>query len=1114
MTAFGCQSATQLLRHLTVATSGPIVLHCRFLFAFIAYSLAAWLVPTAATAEETLNTLLTDHCMDCHDSVTTEGELDLSTLNQVGAEQQARIYEQVLARVAAGEMPPEEASWLSEEGRQAMLAHVGQRLDGLAETLRDDPGHVEMTRLTPYEYRNIMRDLSGGVFKNAGRFLPNEGGAGEGFANVGAAQSMTPAQYEKYVDAAKDALQHVRFYPRRGDMPSHSDSPDRLRQPHVADAIWKPFPRPPVDQSADAIKEVVDEIIQWHVAQQQKWGEEHRDELEQELGFVHPAYLEAAWRFHTRDEPEKSSRDFASVAINADQPGGVRIALAPVALEKWLEILTSSGSESVHRAWVQAWRKLPKDPQTPLPQIRQRCVAIVAGDGDVVTETEDFAPPYEISFHEAKEEVLDAAENDGHWPFRIDIGDAEELFLVVTDAGDGSRGEYAVWRQGRFVYRDGTSKPWQDAVTVRGANSGKAYPFGFDGEHVKSLGEDALGAKPPGALKFKVPENAIVFEVDLALDQQRTKIASIQALVLKEKPKSQSYVPGRFVFGGKKRPVTAGAKLKKEHERALRKRNIAEANKTKIGLNAERNVFADWSRTSLEAIGGPWPDQQADEYEAEFPYHYTVRKVVQNATASDRVELDRLKERLASIATAPTDRSPPAPNESVAKATGEGLTVSRREAELAEQTIKRFAEALWRRELGSANIGYLTELYRQGRRGGLSFDSSLKLPLMGILISPNFLYRGGSRESAEEIEGENVVALSSAALASRLSFFLWASVPDQELRELAAADRLRDPSILRRQAARMLKDPRASSLAVDFAGQLWGFADFANFNNPDPERFEAFTGSLRESMQREVETFLADIFQHDRPLTNILVADYSFLNKSLAEHYDVVDQWRRAMDSPDALDANAESYRHVSLPAQRGGLATMGLFLTKTSLPLRTSPVQRGVWLMESLLGRHLPNPPAGVPPLSEDDTNDAGESILAQLERHRADASCASCHNKIDPLGISLENFDAIGRYRTSDRGGAGLSTVATTHDGYDLKGAVGLRNYLKQNTDEFVDHFNRKLLGYALGRSVSIGDRFLLTQMAKRLKNNEFRFSAVLDEIVSSPQFLYRRHPVAPNQ
>ena len=992
-----------------------------------------------------------------------------------------------------------------------MLEHIQRRLDGLAERLRDDPGDVQLVRLTPYEYRNIMRDLSGGVFLDAGRLLPNEGGAGEGFANVGAAQSMTPSQYEKYVDAAQDALEHLRFYPRR------------KASSLVADSQWTAYPRPAVDDPAAARLEVVDEVIQWFVAQQQKWNEEHRRELEHRLGFVYPAYLEAAWRYRTREHNEKPLSEFAWVPLQPNQPNGMKVALASAALRKWLDILTQDRQESVHRSWIRAWQQLPQDAATPWSEVRERCIAIVSGSARIVVENEDFAPSYEISFHEAREEVLQAAENEGRWPFRIDIGVAKELFLVVTDAGDGSRGEYAVWRRGRFVFRDGSSKPWQEAVKIVGANSGNEYKFGLDGERTRSLDDDAVGVKPPGALKFQVPENAIVFEVDLTLDLARAQTASIQALVLKNKPKSQSYIPGRFVFGGKKRPVTADAKLRKEQERALRKRNVAEANKTKMGLNAERNVFANWTRTSLEAIGGPWLDQEADRYEADSPYHYTVAEVLINATPADLDELHRLQDRLESLATMDADNNR-GPNDV--------------DLEFARQTIQFFAETLWRRKVETHEIEPLLSLFREGRTSGLSFDSSVKLPLLAIMISHDFLLRGLSQHNERDPGREGLVSLSSEALASRLSFFLWASLPDQELRDLAAGDRLLEHDVLAEQARRMLKDSRARSLAIDFAGQVWGFSDFGNFANPDAMRFPEFTPALRNAMVLEVEDFLADLFQNDRPLTNILHADYTFANDVLAAHYGLnsvepaADKRRsaaalgtrrtisgtavpavdhggdhRATFNPSVIDPAILGRPRIKLPEYRGGLATMGLFLTKTSLPLRTSPVQRGVWLMESLLGRHLPNPPADVPPLSEDDTNTAGESILRQLERHRADASCASCHDKIDPLGISLENFDAIGRWRDSDRGGAPLSTVAMTHDKFPLNGSIGLKAYLQRNTDEFIEHFNRKLLGYALGRAISIGDRFLLDRMKHNLQQNDYRFSSLVETIVQSQQFRMKR-------
>jgi len=1009
--------------------------------------------------DKDIQPFLDAYCMKCHNDKKQKGDFRIDTLSKdIGLD--APHWAEVMERVSSGEMPPEESSSLSEVERQQLVQFLATQLDRLAEQLQDDPGEVAMPRLTPYEYRNVIRDLSGGVVGNAGRFLPNEGGAGEGFANVGAAQVMTLPQYEKYVEAAKDTLRHLRVYP--------------LKQETIASAtVWSRYPRQAVDQPADARQEVIDQIIGWHVAQQQKWGEEHRADLEQRLGFVHAAYLEAAWRFRHREDQSLGLEEFAWVAVDVEDTDSEQVQLAPAALEKWWGILNRTDA-SPHVQWAQDWRELAKEPKLTPAEVRQRCVAIEAGSDEVIVETEDYAPPYEISFHEAREEVLEAAEKEGHWPFRIDIGEVKELFLIVTDAGDGNRGEYAVWRRGRFVFRDGSSQPWQDVVTIVGANSGREYAWGLDGEQSQTLSEDAVGAKPPGALKFTVPEGAIVFEVDLTLDEKRTEVASIQALVLKEKPKSQSYVPGRFVFGGKKRPVTAGAKRKQEQERALRKRNIAEANRTKIGLNAERNVLGAWTRTPIEAIGGPWPDQDADKYEPDFPYHYTVDEVLLNATEGDRQQLALLHDRLEALAAEQDEDQ---------------------RALSAQLIVKSLARRAWRRPVSEDELETLLDLYQESRALGLSFDSSVKSALMAVLASPEFLYRTLDT-AGESVNG--VKRLTSHALASRLSLFLWASLPDDELLELADADQLQDPAVLRSQARRMLNDPRARSLATDFAGQLWGFNDFATFANPDAGRFPEFTPQLRQAMATEVELLLRGVFQQDRPLTDLLDADYSYLNRELMSHYGL---------EPPLQPDSVESWTRVKIPPPRAGLATTGLVLTKTSLPLRTSPVQRGVWVMENLLGRHLPNPPANVPALSEDETDDVGQNIREQLERHRADASCASCHDKIDPLGISLENFDAIGRWRETERDGSPLSTVATTHDGVELDGAEGLTAYLHDHREEFIDHFNRKLLGYALGRAVHIGDRALLERMASRLEDEAFRFSVRVEEIVSSPQFRMKR-------
>ena len=906
-------------------------------------------------------------CFKCHDATQAEGDLDLEDFLAKKLEPgHVSALEEIMLRIEEGDMPPKESRQQpTASEREAMIAWARGQMETMAQATMDDAGEVMMARLTRKEYRNVVRDLSGGIVLRAGEMLPNEGGAGEGFSNVGAAQGMGVAQFEKYIEAAKGALRHLRVYPHHG-------------------LVWSALPHEPVENVAAQIEEVRNEMISWHVAQQQKWGAEHRDALAARHGSAHSVYLEAAWR-------AKHGR--APVA----EP------FSPVALEKWMAILNDASPDSPFADWAKAWQAMPAAMSDE--KLRAECLAIATGrrGGSTEMNKEDYAPPYEISFHETREEVLDAATKHGHWPFRIDIGDAKELFLIVTDAGDGGRGEYAVWQKGRVVFKDGSAKPWQEAVQIVGANSGKPFAWGEDGEGSRSLGPDAIGVRPPGALKFAVPQDAIVFEVDLTLDKNRTKLASIQALVLNEKPKSQSHIPGRFVFGGRKREADVVQKGNKEREQLLRKRNLSEANLTKVGLNAERNIFADWQRTPLAAIGGPWPDHTADKQEKEAPYHYTVAEVRRNATPEDLAELRVLEDRLASLTQ------------------GKPLRV---------EGLEEFATHAWRRPLTGSEIESLQKLYADAATTEVSFDSAAKVPLLAVLMSPNFIYRDPSD------------------LRSRLSFFLWASIPDNKL---LIAD-LTLPGALKAQALRMLRDPRARSLTTDFAAQVWQFEDFESFTGPDEKRFPEFTAQRRREMLDEVHGALNRVLMQDEPLTRLLDEDC---------------------------------------------LATKPLFLTKTSLPLRTSPVQRGAWVVETLLGRRIPPPPP-VPAISEDETDASGLNIRQQLEKHRAEASCASCHAKIDPPGLALEAFDPIGRPRKA------------VHDPADIiQGVDGLKQWLAGRREEFIRNFHRKLLGYALGRAVLPGDQRLLECM-----RGQETFSGMVVEIVASPQFNMRRamNPPAP--
>lgn len=644
-------------------------------------------------------------CFDCHDDSQAEAELDLfNFFKKPEADPQVgRTLQNVISALEHEDMPPQKSKRQPSAGERRKMAEFANGIRArIAKEQKDDPGHVVMARLTPHEYRNVIRDLSGGIVTDAGRYLPNEGGAGEGFSNVGEAQSMTPIQLEKYLDAAKDVLAHVRVSP-------------------IAGMTWSRYPKNPIDEPRLARQEAVNEIIEWYVGQQQKWGEEHRNALNQRFGFVHTAYLSAAWRYHHRTDRGAGFDEFTELDD---------FKLSAIILEKWWNILSATDPQAPFVAWARAWQQLPV--KSSRRQIIDECIAIVTGKktGISVANADDFAPSYEISYHEAKEEVL-AAAKEGYWPFRIEVRKAKELFLIVSDAGDGNRGETGRWRSGRIVFKDGTSKPWQDVVKLKGARSGRDYLFGKHYDNGKSIGPDEVGVRPPGGLKFKVPENALVFEVEMALDERSRGKSSIQALVLDFYPKRTSFIARRPVFGGKPRNAASQESKSKELARALRKRNLSEANKTKIGLNAERNVFADWTRTSIEELGGPWPDHEPDKNEPGFPYHLTVKQVLANSTKVDLAELRLMEDHLVSVAKPRSQAD---------------------EQEL-RNVVREFAPRAWRRQVSEAEINTLASIYRDSRSREFSFDGAAKGALLATLITPDFLYpRSGRRACGELVE--------------------------------------------------------------------------------------------------------------------------------------------------------------------------------------------------------------------------------------------------------------------------------------------------------------------------------------------------------------------------
>jgi Protein of unknown function (DUF1592)/Protein of unknown function (DUF1588)/Protein of unknown function (DUF1587)/Protein of unknown function (DUF1585)/Protein of unknown function (DUF1595)/Planctomycete cytochrome C len=406
-----------------------------------------------------------------------------------------------------------------------------------------------------------------------------------------------------------------------------------------------------------------------------------------------------------------------------------------------------------------------------------------------------------------------------------------------------------------------------------------------------------------------------------------------------------------------------------------------------------------------------------------------------------------------------------------------------------------FAERAYRRPLSQGEQAELMAFYNELRqKDGLNHEDAIRDLVTSILMSPHFCYRLDTGA-----DGLLAQPLSDYALASRLSYFLWSSMPDRELLAHAAAGDLHKPDVLIPQTQRMLHDVRIRGLATEFAGNWLGFRRFEEHNAVDRDRFPGFTPELRRAMFEEPVRFFVDVVGRNRSVLDLLYADFTFVNPILAKFYGMSvaktspDDWTRVDDAR---------------PLGRGGLLPMSVFLTASSPGLRTSPVKRGYWVVRRLLGEQIPAPPPDVPELPKDEAKSGELSLPQLLARHRESKSCASCHQRFDSVGLVFEGYGPIGERRERDLGGRPIAAVATFPDGSQGQGLDGLRNYLaRSRQNDFVDNLCRKLLVYALGRGLTLSDEPLIKTIKSNLAADGYRFERLISSVVTSRQFLERR-------
>jgi hypothetical protein len=472
---------------------------------------------------------------------------------------------------------------------------------------------------------------------------------------------------------------------------------------------------------------------------------------------------------------------------------------------------------------------------------------------------------------------------------------------------------------------------------------------------------------------------------------------------------------------------------------------------------------------------------------------------------AQQAELDRLWDALALVSEAPleevvaleqiiqfaTQDADPKVFEPLREPYREKAEAFRRARAAAEprhvQAVVALAGQAWRRPLAAAEQDGLRKLYGTLRAEGLEHAAAVRMLLAGVLTSPEFLYRG-----ERPAQGMAAVPVSDQELATRLSYFLWSSLPDDELRAAAAAGKLHEPDVLAAQARRMLADPKIRRLAAEFGCEYLHVGDVATLDEKSETHFPTFK-AVRGDMQEEIVRFFTDLFQADRSVLTLLDADHTFVNGPLAQHYAL----------PGIDPKQAEWKRIDGMQARgRGGMLGFAATQARQAGASRTSPILRGTWVWEVVLGQKLPKPPQGVPQLPEETPAGLTERELTQ--RHSSDARCAGCHQRIDPYGFALEGFDAIGRSRQKDAAGLPIDTATALADGTALAGLDGLRQHLLgPKRDDVVRQFCRKLLMYALGRPLLISDKPLVEDMVRTLAAHDYKVGMAIDRIVRSPQF-----------
>jgi Protein of unknown function (DUF1592)/Protein of unknown function (DUF1588)/Protein of unknown function (DUF1587)/Protein of unknown function (DUF1585)/Protein of unknown function (DUF1595)/Cytochrome C oxidase, cbb3-type, subunit III len=1091
--------------------------------------------------------ILKQYCFQCHGGGIATAGVNLEKLTS--SESVADTYltwERVKNALATHHMPPKGLPQPTDEQRGQITGWIQTQLDAFVKAHAGDPGRVTVRRLTSGEYNYTIHDLTG-LDLDLGIDASNDSVGGEGFTNFGDVQFMQDANLERYLEAAKIVADHavvgagpIQFYREPGQSGFEMSAINRIK-----DIDTKFGFRTVSGEGGFSFG-----LDRYTKALFAAWEFQHRAALGEPIATVAALALRegSTARFVQHILTVVNRRDLAYPSSEM----AARFQKLPV---------PTSDIKASLAAGRAACEELQKFITTWPGWLFARGDAAYGGAGDesplIISEKSlKVEGTHHFLFNRGGRGAT-----GGGAAGKPAVG---KLYLNVAPVNPAAKGKpIIVWRNPTVAFRttvfgrgsaaatqtagnaDGAADP--NAVVKVGAASGAGGRGGPAPPRIplRSVVTDAFAQKigfgtspdgaPVGPNDFAADHSVVIevplpagatgfdFQVDAEVGADRDQVFRI--VVTDREDGSSRGIPIRAILGD---PKSSGYQRFKAG--VLQLAELLPPNSNSEPTPADKDPIPEPFDSAynvpehdafdndvkyvrddrfiyhsiLDDATRRRVDQAWNDVYTAFPYQDRYLKLI-----AEHYKVDLKGKQIGELAKTDFDRMP-----AEARAYALGLRATYDAANAAQAAARaghiedclQFAARAWRRPLTEKEKLNLRAFYSKALAEDSDHGRAIKTLIARILVAPQFLYRLEQGPALNPLAGKTVRPVASVTpslkpldnweIASRLSYFLWSSVPDDELRRAAAAGELADPRQIRKQAARMLADPKARRLATEFFGQWLGFYHFDQFKGVDTSRFPEFTQEVKSSMYDEAVAFFEYVIRNDRPVSELLSADYTFLNSGLAKYYGISKPIQ-------SKDQQVELVNGVNA-FHRGGLLRLGAVLTVTSAPLRTSPVRRGDWVLRRILGTAVPPPPPDAGSIPADDKLFGGLSVRERLEVHKRNATCATCHVRIDPLGFPLEHYDSTGRWREKYSDGKTIDDFGTTSDQTQITGIDGLLNYLGKQQEQVQRTLAHKLTGYSLGRTLQLSDRPLIESLVAA--GPQAGFSRLVDEIVTSEQFRNR--------